>query len=394
MQIITSTVQEPAAQALSFETPLENALYIDIETTGLSAQQDRIWMIGCACFQGDSWHITQWFDDTGNSEKDLLVSFLAYANPFGAFVHYNGDRFDIPFLTRRIEAYRIENTTINKRSIDLYKYVKPFRKLLALPSYRLSSVVEFFGKTEAATPSGKDLIALYSSFLGNHLPETVRTLSAHNVSDLAALLRISPVVLLRRIFGAELTAESARANRYHDAEGVFRQEVIISCVPSRDMLAEQEDLPAGDETLIQRDADASRCSSSLWVRPVTASADGCYFTTDGTHVTIKVPLYCQEMKYFYANYKDYYYLPGQDLAMHKSIASFVDSSRREQAKAENCYTRKTSSFLPEWDAFRAPFFKKSYKDSGIFFEFTQEMKKDKDFFSAYATYIYRHIVQA
>ena len=84
------------------------------------------------------------------------------------------------------------------------------------------------------------------------------------------------------------------------------------------------------------------------------------------------------MKYFYANYKDYYYLPGQDLAMHKSIASFVDSSRREQAKAENCYTRKTSSFLP----------------GGIFFEFTQEMKRDKDFFSAYATYIYRHIVQA
>ena len=133
---------------------------------------------------------------------------------------------------------------------------------------------------------------------------------------------------------------------------------------------------------------------ALWTRPVTASADGCYFTTDGTHVTIKVPLYCQEMKYFYANYKDYYYLPGQDLAMHKSIASFVDSSRREQAKAENCYTRKTSSFLPEWDAFRAPFFKTSYKDSGIFFEFTQEMKRDKDFFSAYATYIYRHIVQA
>ncbi len=373
MQIITSTVQEPAAQALSFETPLENALYIDIETTGLSAQQDRIWMIGCACFKGDSWNITQWFDDTGNSEKDLLVSFLAYANPFGAFVHYNGDRFDIPFLTRRIEAHRIENTTINKRSIDLYKYVKPFRKLLALPSYRLSSVEEFFGKTEVPTPSGKELITLYSSYLGNHLPETARTLSSHNASDLAALLRISPVVLLRRIFGAELTAESARANRYHDAEGVFRQEVIINCVPSRDIVTVQKE---------------------LWTRPVTASADGCYFTTDGTHVTIKVPLYCQEMKYFYANYKDYYYLPGQDLAMHKSIASFVDSSRREQAKAENCYTRKTSSFLPEWDAFRAPFFKTSYKDSGIFFEFTQEMKRDKDFFSAYATYIYRHIVQA
>ncbi len=180
-------------------------------------------------------------------------------------------------------------------------------------------------------------------------------------------------MLLRRIFGAELTAESARANRYHDAEGVFRQEVIINCVPSRDIVTVQE---------------------ALWTRPVTASADGCYFTTDGTHITIKVPLYCQEMKYFYANYKDYYYLPGQDLAMHKSIASFVDSSRREQAKAENCYTRKTSSFLPEWDAFRAPFFKTSYKDSGIFFEFTQEMKRDKDFFSAYATYIYRHIVQA
>jgi hypothetical protein len=55
-------------------------------------------------------------------------------------------------------------------------------------------------------------------------------------------------------------------------------------------------------------------------------ANGCYFSGEKDEGILKVPLYEEEMKYFYANYKDYYYLPAEDIALHKSVSSFVDQA--------------------------------------------------------------------
>ena len=93
------------------------------------------------------------------------------------------------------------------------------------------------------------------------------------------------------------------------------------------------------------------------------------------------------MKYFYANYKNYYYLPTEDMAIHKSISSFVDKEYRQQANASNCYTRKLSLFLPQWEILVEPFFKREYKSTDLFFELTDEIKKNRDLFSKYASHI-------
>ena len=42
---------------------------------------------------------------------------------------------------------------------------------------------------------------------------------------------------------------------------------------------------------------------------------------------------CQDtLKYFYDNYKDYFYLPKEDTAIHKSVATYVDKDFRQKAK--------------------------------------------------------------
>ena len=102
---------------------------------------------------------------------------------------------------------------------------------------------------------------------------------------------------------------------------------------------------------------------------------GCHFKGEGHEGTLIIPIYEEELKYFYANYKDYYYLPTEDIAMHKSIASFVDREYREQAGASTCYTRKFSSYLPQWKILVEPFFKREYKSNELFFELTDEIKK-------------------
>ena len=122
-------------------------------------------------------------------------------------------------------------------------------------------------------------------------------------------------------------------------------------------------------------------------RLVSASAGGCYFRGDGTECSLKIPIFEEELKYFYSNYQDYYYLPTEDVALHKSVAGFVDKAYRLQASAANCYTRKVSSYLPQWDFVFSPFFKRDYKSRELFFELTDELKKNRQAFSVYASHV-------
>ena len=109
-------------------------------------------------------------------------------------------------------------------------------------------------------------------------------------------------------------------------------------------------------------------------------------------VKIRIPIVYGELKRFFANYKEYYYLPKEDIALHKSVSSFVDKEFREQAKASNCYTRKFGRFLPEWEALVEPFFKREYDSKEMFFELTDELKTDREMFSQYASLVLNHLV--
>ena len=77
------------------------------------------------------------------------------------------------------------------------------------------------------------------------------------------------------------------------------------------------------------------------------------------------------------------------MAIHKSVASFVDKEYRTQATAATCYTRKASNYLPQFGLLFEPFYKRAYKDPALFFELTDSMKKDRDAFTSYA----RHIME-
>ena len=103
---------------------------------------------------------------------------------------------------------------------------------------------------------------------------------------------------------------------------------------------------------------------------------------------IRIPVFEGELKFFYSNYKDYYYLPVEDMAIHKSVASFVDKEYREKAKACNCYTRKTSQFLPQYDSIMNPSFKKEHKDKCTYFELTEDFMTSSEMLQRYVEHIF------
>lgn len=344
---------------------LKNILFLDIETTGFTANSSYLYMIGCAYHQDGMWQIIQWMAEHYDQEQELLSTFLDFASEYHCLIHFNGNNFDLPFLMQKCDKYGLRHHFDTFDGVDLYRRIAPCKSFLKLPNCKQKTLEQFLGIEREDIYSGGDLISLYHEYVKAPTESAERTLFLHNSDDIAGMLQILPLLAYSDILSTaeKLRVRKVQANTYRDLNNARRRELLITVV-----------LP------------------TAFPKPVAVAANGCYFRGDNAEATIKVPIYDGELKYFYSNYKDYYYLPEEDIALHKSVAGFVDKDHRTQASASNCYTRKNAAYLPQWDASFKPYFKKEYQSKELFFELTDEMKRDRKAFTDYANQIFQMIV--
>ncbi|MCI2049709.1 MAG: ribonuclease H-like domain-containing protein [Lachnospiraceae bacterium] len=394
MQIFEKTLPDQApGYPLGSISPLTDLLFFDIETTGLRKETDIVYLVGAVFFDPDqnAWMLRQWFAENPDEEKQLLDRFLGFAMPYEVLVHFNGDRFDVPFLARRAQVHDLSDPLSDRRSLDLYKAVAPWKDLLGLVDGKQQTLEKFLGTGRIEERSGKDIAAAYQEYRFTHSEGLRQMILAHNEADVCGLFKLSSVLAyndllnscssdsgkgvddsknidedteIGRILPGSLPVFKAQANTYSDCEENPREEVLL-------FFRIEHELP----------------------KPLLGSRDGCLFSAEGSRGLIKVPLFEGELKYFYADYRNYWYFPEEDEALHKSVAVYADRSHRVPAGPENCYTRKNSSFLPQWNGFREPFYKNSYRDRTLYFELTPEIKKDRSFLSSYAAYVLKHIAE-
>ena len=338
--------------------PLRNILFFDIETTGFTAKRSCIYLIGCAFYDGSAFRLTQWFAESYQEEEKIIEGFFQTAKNYTHIVHFNGSNFDIPFIQQKCAAYSLPYTFGSLTGIDLYRRIAPYKNFLKMTNCKQKSVELFLGIKRRDLYDGGNLINVYHDYVKSPSDAALHLLLLHNADDIRGLIRILPVLAYYDMFHKPLKAKKVQANTYTDYFGVERQELLLKVsLPSP--------LPA----------------------PVRFHANSCYFNAEEKYGMFRIPIYREEMKYFYASYKDYYYLPEEDMAVHKSVSTYVGKEYRTQASAENCYTRKYSSYLPEWDLLVQPFFKRDYKSRELFFELTDEIKTSRDIFSRYAEHI-------
>ena len=70
-----------------------------------------------------------------------------------------------------------------------------------------------------------------------------------------------------------------------------------------------------------------------------------YFADD-FELTVPISIVTVSLKQFYPNYKDYYYFPAEDMAVHKSIAEFAASGSKKKATAKTAYRNVSGRFIP------------------------------------------------
>ena len=329
---------------------LQDTLFFDIETTGFSPKVSNLYLIGCLYFKEGAWNLVQWFADDYVSEENIITEFFNLLASFKVLAHYNGTSFDIPYIQNKLIKY---NSTFNFseiESFDLYKEIKFLKPMLQLTNLKQKTVEEFLGISRKDTFDGGELISIYCEYMQNkllHKPyeHQLKSLLLHNKEDLLGLLASTTLLKYSDFLNGAFQITKTAIN-----ENYFR----IYLTPT-------QSLP--------NPLNVERELFSLSI------------TNDISYVDIKITK--DSLKYFYKNYKDYYYLPQEDTAIHKSVATYVDTSYRQKAKISNCYTHKEGLFLPQYKEIITPVFQKSYKAKPYYFELTETLQSNYPLLKSY-----------
>ena len=307
----------------------EKSVFFDIETTGLSSASSALYLIGALFCRNKRLFFRQWFVDSFSAERPVLEAFSAFLKDFDTVIHYNGDRFDIPYITECLKEYSIEAPFPALKSIDLLKLLRKSRKLLSLPDCRLKTAERFLGIYREDKFSGGELIEVYENYLKTKDEALLKELLLHNEEDILNMPRILPALFYKKALETDTKRKITEVFSSRNGTKLF-------------VTLEYED--------------------PFPVKFEKTTESGVKLLFQEHFLYLSLPMISGELKIFYPNPKDYYYLPAEDTAVHKKIGEYVDKTHRVRATKENAYRRMEGFFLPAPVNDKFPKFRKAYAD--------------------------------
>ncbi len=320
--------------------------FFDIETTGLSARVSSLYLIGALWYDREKEHfaIRQWFADDYISERDLILSFTDFLAGFTTLVHYNGSGFDLPYLEKKCSELDLPTPFATVKNLDIYREIRKQKPLFHVPNLKLATVEKLVGFMRTDTLTGKDCIQVYSQFMQKKY-----------FRDAAMELEKQKLLL-------------------HNAED------LIGTYLSAQLLSYRCDAALTDVARQAETVTAYFRSGTPYPFPVSWEQDGFSLDYSDHTVQLTIPLYHGTLLYFFDNYKDYFYLPAEDTAIHKSVGIYVDREFREPAKASNCRVKKEGVFLSLPAGYQpdmpARVFRESYRSKARYLLWEEDKKQD------------------
>lgn len=345
----TATIKQTKATQAYFK---ENCVFFDIETTGFSPKSSFVYLIGMAVKTEDgNVAITQFLAENRSEEAALLCAFHEQLRTADTLITFNGLTFDIPFLKAREAVHAIDGRWDDFKYLDLYKITAKLSQLFQLPDKKQKSLEQFLGIWREDAMSGGELISVYHQYEKFPAPQEESLLLMHNYEDVLGMTELLSILAYRDFF-------ASRAN-----------------------ISQAAVTPDGSGLLLTLQASIEFPKHVLRRCPLYD------LMLEGASAKLLVPIYSGELKYYYDNFKDYYYLPEEDIAIHKSVAAFVDPSHRKKATAATCYTKKSGLFLPQNKPLITPCFCKEARKGVSYFELSDSFFTDSELQTRYADHL-------
>lgn len=297
----------------------DSFLFFDIETTGFSKDNTILYLIGCGYFIENGFQFIQWFNDDGTSEEEILLAFHDILKQKDwQLVTFNGNSFDIPYLKRHYELNELSCDIESFPSLDFYQFLKPFQSLFQMTHGKQKDWEHFLELYREDTYDGGQLIAVYKEYLMNKEEALLHNLLLHNEEDLLGMKYLLPLFSYRMLLSKNLS--------------------LIKVSPG--------------EILFEKGTGSIAMSCKLPLalpKPLNFTTSVGSISTDkndSSILIISLPYIEETLKHFFKDYRNYYYLPEEDRAVHKSVGCYVERKYRRAAKASTCYIKKEGIFLP------------------------------------------------
>ena len=340
--------------------PIENLtkglppLLFDIETTGLGAVNSCIYLIGALEIKRDRLIFSQWFAEGPGDEKQVLESFLNRLPDKACLISFNGRGFDIPFLVKKCRQYNIPCYLPQMPDIDLYRAFGPLKEYFGMGSRKLVAYEKLIGLDREDKFNGGELIEVYKEYVGKKkfAPEEAERLKEmlllHNEEDITDMVPVMNLFTFMDLTGGN--------------SAFIRSEIV----PCEELPLDKLQGKISSEMLIYTEAATD---FPLTHEKLIASLPGIppiRVCTSGSTACIHIPVINACLKHYFADYRDYYYLPEEDTAIHKSIASSVSSAHRVQASKTTAYIKASGAFIPSFSKALAPQFMSAPGDAVSF----------------------------
>ena len=284
----------------SSDTGYFSPVFYDIETTGLGRNSSFLYMIGAVCFEDGCWQLYQWLAPDFREEKNLLEIFSDFIKNFTCTIQYNGDSFDQPYVQARCTFHELPDPFEGISSFDLYKALRPLKGFLKLPGLKQEQMEAFLGEHKRIYCNGGDCIRIYKKYMAHQEQTDLDIVMGHNMEDLLGLGEVFKMMEYLQLRDGDFEVNGID----FDEDSLILQMKLPCRLPAAFSNNTGEFYITGEDELV-----------NLLIKPVNG-----------------------RIRQYYNNYKSYDYLPGEDMAVPKSISRFMEKGLKQSATRDTCYT--------------------------------------------------------
>ena len=313
----------------TFTSTKPELMFMDLETTGLCKYTDTLTTLSILHYIKGHFSLYQWSISKKEEEILLLQAFLKCLSPTVPLYTYGGTHFELPFIEAKCQLYNLAFPTAIKH-VDFKKL--PLFSMLRKQGFtkraQLENLVAF--ERTLSTP-GKKIATIGTLSLSHPASQYTSLLLTHSEEEVYSLIRF------------------------------YQLNQFLLALSHPHTL----DLP----TTLTPNSTLTFNGTVSYQLPFSLTLDFSYYhlvyTAHAEVFFLEVLPFKGTCQYTLPS-KDYFIVGGE--LIHKSLATFIPSSLKRKAKAQECVLTKESLFFPCNITSSHPLWFNSFKHSFILFE--------------------------